>query len=455
MPAGISADQMYLFTVGTVNVGGIIGLTAILTVAVMLLIFVLFYRGTVKRKINHLLGIVSQATAETAEVKSVLGALDIGVIAYGSDGRLLTLNAMAKHFLPEIPLTMLDFLNQYGEDNGLKASFFLGATELTDIFEVGGRKLALSISERPLELKRHSGRIVTLRDISAEDREEQRRKDFVANVSHELKTPLTTIKTYSESLLDWGIEEKSKEALRKDVTRIYDDSIRMETLIEDLLLLSSLDNRGLPLKVETLDFARLVRLTTERMQIQAAGKNVTLNCVVVAQIPPVLADRAALERILVNLISNAIKYSPEKSEIFIYVGTIVDDVYVKVKDRGPGISPEHHEHIFKRFFRVDNTGSRRYGGTGLGLSIVRELADLHRGKIELKSDLGRGSEFTLLIPGKRKVLRDTRTLLLEGNRPVDAVGRAAAEEIEEREALFLPPVTGQQKVLNLTANDQE
>jgi signal transduction histidine kinase len=158
----------------------------------------------------------------------------------------------------------------------------------------------------------------------------------------------------------------------------------------------------------------------------------------VAHIPKVLGDRASLERIVINLLTNAIKYTDPGGEIFAYVGTIVDDVYVKVKDTGQGIPPEYHEHVFKRFFRVDNTGSRRFGGTGLGLSIVRELADLHRGKIELKSEPGRGSEFTLLIPGKRKVLRDTRIMLLEGNRPVDAVGRAAADEIEENEDIQLP-----------------
>lgn len=421
------------------KVGSIIAVTAVLTAAIMALGFILLYRFRVRRRISRLLGVISQVSGESTEVRAVLAALDIGVIAYGSNDRLLTLNQMASNLLPKIPQTLSDFFSYYGEDNGMKASMFLGSSRLTATIPVRGRTLVVTVQKRALDQARLTGHIVMIRDISAEEREETRRKEFVANVSHELKTPLTTIKTYSESLLDWGIDEKDKETLKKDVTRLYDDSIRMEQLIEDLLLLSSLDSRGLYLKVATLDFAGLVRQATERMQLMAAEKGVTLTCVVVAHIPKVLGDRASLERIVINLLSNAIKYTEPSGEIFAYVGTIVDDVYVKVKDSGQGIPREHHEQIFKRFYRVDNTGSRRFGGTGLGLSIVRELADLHRGKIELKSEVGKGSEFTLLIPGKRKVLRDTRTMLLEGSRPVDAVGRAAAEEIEANEALPLSP----------------
>ncbi|HHT44863.1 MAG TPA: hypothetical protein GXZ89_05135 [Fastidiosipila sp.] len=424
--------------IAATKVGSIIAVTAVLTAAVMALGFILLYQFRVRRRISRLLGVISQVSGESTEVRAVLAALDIGVIAYGSNDRLLTMNRMAANLLPEIPETLSDFFSLYGEDNGMKASMFLGSSTLVGTIPTGGRTLVVTVQRRALDQARLSGHIVMIRDISAEEREETRRKEFVANVSHELKTPLTTIKTYSESLLDWGIDEKDKDALKKDVTRLYDDSIRMEQLIEDLLLLSSLDSRGLYLKVETLDFAGLVRAATERMQLMAEEKGVDLNCVVVAHIPKVLGDRASLERIVINLLSNAIKYTEPGGEIYAYVGTIVDDVYVKVKDSGQGIPREHHEQIFKRFYRVDNTGSRRFGGTGLGLSIVRELADLHRGKIELKSEPGRGSEFTLLIPGKRKLLRDTRTMLLEGSRPIDAVGRAAAEEIEANEVL---PVT--------------
>lgn len=427
--------MLFLLSVSTTQINGIIGATVMATAATLTLLFVLLYRTTVRRRISRLLRIITEKSSDSAEVRAVMAALDIGVLAYGSNDRLLTLNQMAENLLTTIPATLADFYSTYGETNGIKASMFLGAGSATGQIEIRGRTLNVTVQKRALDQATLSGHIVMIRDVSAEQREEERRKAFVANVSHELKTPLTTIKTYSESLLDWGIDEKDKATLKKDVKRLYDDSIRMEGLIEDLLLLSSLDSRGLFLKVQTLDFAGLVRQVTERMQLMAEEKGVALSCVVVAHIPEILGDRASLERILINLISNAIKYTEPGGEIYAYVGTIVDDVYVKVKDTGSGIAPEHHEHIFKRFFRVDTTGSRRFGGTGLGLSIVRELADLQRGKIELKSDIGKGSEFTLLIPGKRKVMRDTRTMLMEGNRPVDAVGRAAAEEIVATEAL--------------------
>ena len=273
-----------------------------------------------------------------------------------------------------LPEKLTGFLNAYGQDNGLQAAMLLGTTNATGKLVQQDRILRVRCKESRFDEGRsRAGTIVVLQDITDSEREEKQRKDFVANVSHELKTPLTTIKTYSESLLDWGLAEKPAEAIRKDIWRIHDDSLRMERLVEDLLLLSSIDSRGIRTRMEPLDFSKLIRQSVERLQHQALEKQIVMTCYTVARTPDVYCDRTAIERVMNNLISNAIKYTERSGEVKIYIGYLVDDVYVKVSDTGFGIEREHLSQIFNRFYRVDMTGSRMYGGTGLGLSIAKEL----------------------------------------------------------------------------------
>jgi two-component system sensor histidine kinase VicK len=248
-------------------------------------------------------------------------------------------------------------------------------------------------------------------------------------VSHELKTPLTTIKTYSESLLDWGLTEKNKEAVRKDIWRIHDDSLRMERLVEDLLLLSSIDSRGIRVRLELLDITQVVRQVVDRLQHQAQEKSIDMACFTLSRIPLVFVDRTAMERVVTNLVSNAIKYTDKSGSVKIYISYLVDDVCIKVSDTGFGIEKEHLPRIFNRFYRVDMTGSRMFGGTGLGLSIARELVELHDGKISVSSTLGKGTEFTVMIPIARKVLQDTLNASQLNCPPIDPLHQAAADEL--------------------------
>jgi two-component system sensor histidine kinase VicK len=165
------------------------------------------------------------------------------------------------------------------------------------------------------------------------------------------------------------------------------------------------------------------------MQLQAQEKDIELSCMTVSQIPVVFVDRTAVERVITNLLSNAIKYTERSGKIKVYIGMLVDDIYVKVSDTGFGIEEDHLPHIFKRFYRVDMTGSRMYGGTGLGLSIAKELVDLHHGKIQVQSVLGKGTEFTVMLPSARKIFNDTVTELLSGHALQDILYIKAAEEL--------------------------
>ncbi len=426
----------------------------LLTLGIQSLIFNWLGKRRKRVSSNQLSDYVDKFKEERSKSEAILKDLDIGILAYTSDGRLMNANDEVKAiFEPQpIPESLEAFIETYGQTNGLKASILLGREEITVQLAINDRILRVSLKASRFGQGRHAGTIIVLQDITAQERLEKQRKDFVANVSHELKTPLTTIKTYSESLLDWGLDEKSKDAIRKDIMRMYEDALRMEHLVADLLLLSSIDSKGIRVRMEQQDLAGLARLTADRLMHQAQEKNISLESFAVASIPPIYADRSSIERILVNLISNAIKYTDRNGSVKVYIGHLIDDVYVKVVDTGFGIEKEHLPHIFNRFYRVDMTGSRMFGGTGLGLSIARELSEIHGGKIAVDSTLGKGTEFSVILPSAQKVFRDTLTALRDEQNQPDILHQSALNDLNDyaREEL-----TGSQTLETIGQEERE
>ena len=388
------------------------------------------------RKDQEIASMVTQFVEERSKSEAILADLDVGVLAYTSDGVLININPAARKMLmpKAIPETLKSFIDQYGQENGIQAALLLGSDTISGKLQIADRILRLRLKESRFDEDRKAGTLVVVQDITDQEGEEKQRKEFVANVSHELKTPLTTIKSYSESLLDWGLNEKNAEAIRKDVWRIHDDSLRMERLVEDLLLLSSIDSRGIRVRMELVDFAYLVRQAVERLQHQAQEKQLEMTCYTLTRIPTVFVDRIAMERVITNIVGNAIKYTDKGGEIKIYISYLIDDVYVKVADTGFGIDKEHLPRIFNRFYRVDMTGSRMFGGTGLGLSIAKELVELHGGKINVSSVLGKGTEFTVMVPTALKVMQDTLEGYLVNNPLTGALHRSAAAELQQQAA---------------------
>jgi two-component system sensor histidine kinase VicK len=405
----------------------------ILTICLMLLAGRLINRRYRSQKDREMSSMVNRFIEERSKSEAILADLDVGVIAYSSDGVLINTNPAARKMLApdSLPEQLSELISRYGQENGIQAALLLGNATISGTVLLHERTLRIRLKESSFDEGRRAGTIVVLQDITEQEREEKQRKEFVANVSHELKTPLTTIKTYSESLLEWGLAEKNAEAIRKDVWRIHDDALRMERLVEDLLLLSSIDSRGIRIKPELLDFTRVVRQVVDRLSHQAQEKALDLTCYTLTRVPLLFVDRTAMERVITNLVGNAIKYTERGGLVKVYISYLIDDVYVKVADTGFGIDKEHLPRIFNRFYRVDMTGSRMFGGTGLGLSIARELVELHDGKISVNSVLGKGTEFTVMIPIARKVLSDT----LDGYRlncpPIDSLHLAAAVELQQ------------------------
>ena len=238
------------------------------------------------------------------------------------------------------------------------------------------------------------GAVAVLHDVTELKRLEQVRKEFVANVSHELKTPLTAIQASVETLLDGAINDSSHN--RKFLECIQEDGQRLRNLIEDLLQLSRIESKEVPLKKENVILAETIRRSVEHFKKAIQQKNLTVEVEIVEEKLP--ADPEQLQRAVDNLVDNAIKYNKQNGRIHFRARKEGDWVHLKVEDTGIGIPEENLPRIFERFYRVDKTRSRELGGTGLGLSIVKHIAERHGGRVEVTSRLGQGSCFTLWLP---------------------------------------------------------
>ena len=225
------------------------------------------------------------------------------------------------------------------------------------------------------------------------------RKEFVADVSHELKTPITSIMGYADTLLE---SDYDKEMQTKFLEVISSEARRMARLVTDLLVLSRYDNKKVTKEESIFDLGELTKNCIDRLHFEVEKKNHNIECFVTANVPPVNADKYGIERVILNIISNAIKYTPENGIIKVYVGFVYNDAYIKVIDNGIGIPEADLPRIFERFYRVDKARSREFGGTGLGLPIAKEIIEQNNGSIDIKSEAGKGTEVVIRIPVYKK-----------------------------------------------------
>lgn len=408
-----------------------------------------YFSNEAERRIKN---IIADFKKEKDTSETILRELQVGVLAFGADGRLITGNPSANSLLGvrDVPQTLQGFLNRYGKDNGISLALMLQTNNVTGNVTVKDRIVRIRLTRAQLSMFRNPSWIVIIQDITEQEREDKQRKEFVANVSHELKTPLTTISAYSETLLDWGLEGKSEQEIRKDIARIHDDSKRMDHLVQNLLLLSSIDSRGIRPNMVQYDIVFLLRQVVSRMQVQAQDKKIDLRSSVLSIVPPVFGDPTAIDRILTNLISNAIKYTDHNGRVSVSLQKTDNYISLKVVDNGMGVAKDNLPRLFDRFYRVDATGSRKYGGTGLGLSIAKELTELQGGTISVSSTLGKGSEFVVTIPKAETTYRETLAAILSDSPRTEIIYEnarnyllKAAQEIE-MPIYELNKITGEQ-----------
>jgi multi-sensor signal transduction histidine kinase len=342
---------------------------------------------------------LNKVTRQKKQIETILQYMTDGIMAFDLNGNIIHINSAA--------ITLLGLTgpkNNFNEifksidlDVNLEKIIYLEdwAKSERKIINVKDKYLKIFFASFKDELERPAGAIVLIQDITEHVRLDNMRKEFIADVSHELKTPLTSIMGYAETLAN---SEYDPEMQEKFLKVINNESIRMTKLVNDLLILSKYDNEQIECEKIEFNLGELVKSCLENLQIEADKKNQKVECFVTANVPTVKADKDGIERVVLNILSNSIKYTEDGGVIKIYVGFVYNDAYIKIIDNGIGIPEKDLDRIFERFYRVDKARTRKMGGTGLGLSIAKEILDKNNGRIDIKSKVGKGTEVVITIP---------------------------------------------------------
>jgi two-component system phosphate regulon sensor histidine kinase PhoR len=337
-----------------------------------------------------------------AKLETVLKSMAEGVLVVNKNGDILIMNpSLRRIFLIDAdpqgksPLELIRNVTvQDIIDRTLKGEQTLVSQEL----------LLYSPEERTLRINSAAitrdniieGAILVFHDITELRRLEQIRQDFVANVSHELRTPISSIKGYAETLLEGALEDKDNA--KEFISIIYQDSNRLANLINDLLDISKIESGKMKMNFIALDPVSVIRRAINVIENQAKVKSISLKLKLPPETPKIKADETRISQVIINLLDNAIKYTPENGLVTISAHVVGNTLQIDVADTGIGISEKDLPRIFERFYRVDRARSRELGGTGLGLSIVKHIVQAHAGQVWVKSELGRGSTFSFTIP---------------------------------------------------------
>lgn len=351
--------------------------------------------------VNELKQNLKDANSEKKQKETILKHMTDGVITFNMEGKVTYINPAAKQLLgvKNNDTTFKDIFGKFSDINMEKIIYLDSWTSSEKKIENEQGTMSLFFIPFRDDLDMPAGVMVVIQDITEHVKLDNMRKEFVADVSHELKTPITSIKGYSETLLDGDCDKETE----KHFLHVIDDNAdRMERLVQDLLTLSKYDNNRATNKPTEFDLGELAKLCKEKFDIEIKRKNQDVNCFVTADVPNVYADKDGIERVILNILSNSIKYTPDGGKIDIYVGYVHNDAYVKIKDTGIGIPKNDLDRIFERFYRVDKARSRQLGGTGLGLSIAKEIIEKNNGSINIKSKVNEGTEVVIQIPVKKK-----------------------------------------------------
>ena len=344
---------------------------------------------------------IKDISSQSQQLKAIFNSMIEGVILTDQAGRVASINqaverifevrrqdvegkvfleAIRNNDISEVISTILNLKELLSKEITL-------AYPVQRIFEVNATPIFYNNSI--------SGCLVVIHDITEIRRLENMRRDFVANVSHELKTPLTSIKGFVETLLSGALEDKENN--RNFLKIIQDHADRLDNLVDDLLSLSHLESRGMVIDKKEFNLNSQVKEVIQGFKSQIKNKGIE----VINQLPQELtvnADRNRLEQVFVNLIDNAIKFNKDKGYIKIYNQLSEGNIKIIIEDSGMGIPQRDISRIFERFYRVDKARSRELGGTGLGLSIVKHIVELHGGSVGVDSTEGLGSKFWFTIP---------------------------------------------------------
>lgn len=318
-----------------------------------------------------------------------------GVVAFASDGSILTSNPAASQMLGR-EVSFYDYEALFGQQFPFQKVLSLQRPDfLSGELTVGDRILELYLA--PFSDGEDGGVMSVMHDVTVQRKNDEMRKEFVANVSHELRTPLTNVRSYAETIRD--NEDIPREMENSFLDIIISETDRMTRIVQDLLTLSRLDSGRADMKMCRFSFREAVDSVCRAVELDAQRHRHTLVRSYSGHLlPMIMGDRSRLEQVMMNVIGNSIKYTPDGGTITVDAGVSGKNVWMEVSDNGIGIPQQDRERIFERFYRVDKARSRESGGTGLGLSIAREIVLRHNGTIALADHDGPGTTIRIVLP---------------------------------------------------------
>ncbi len=360
--------------------------------------------GVLTRNFNYMSQVLRDTLSEVENERNKLSTLFLhmtdGVVAFSPAGLVIHSNPAASQMLSRSMDPTTSFQELFAEDAAFDQILTLKRPQYLETQKtVGERELELFMAPYSAD-QAPGGVMVVIHDVTEQRRSEQARREFVANVSHELRTPLTNIKSYAETVIAAG-DELPPELHNNFMGVIVSEADRMTRIVQDLLTLSKIDYGKMEMNVSRFSFSKAVRSVYEAVALNAESHGHTLTFSCEENMPDVDGDRERIEQVIMNIVSNAIKYTPDGGKIAITAATSGRNVFVRISDNGIGIPEKDLPRLFERFYRVDKARSRESGGTGLGLSIAKEILNQHKGDIRIESVYGEGTDVTITLPAAR------------------------------------------------------
>ena len=357
--------------------------------------------GTLTRNFNHMSQVLQNTISEVENERTKLSTLFLhmtdGVVAFGPGGQVIHSNPAAIRMLSRTMDPTTTFESLFGSETEFATLLSLKRSAHRECQKrVGSRELELFMAPFSTD-QTVGGAMVVIHDVTEQRKSEQTRREFIANVSHELRTPLTNVKSYAETILSAG-EDLPPELRENFLGVIVSEADRMTRIVKDLLTLSKFDYGKMEMNISRFSFAEALKNVHKAAALNAQGHGHTFTLDCPEDLPMVDGDQERIEQVIMNIVSNSIKYTADGGIISMTAGTTGKYVYVKVSDNGVGIPEKDLPRLFERFYRVDKARSRATGGTGLGLSIAKEILNQHKGDIRIESVYGEGTDVTITLP---------------------------------------------------------
>ncbi len=388
--------------------------------------------GTLTDTFNHMKSVlkntIDQVSGEQKKLETVFFYLKDAVVAFRDDGSVMHQNTTARDLFAQLLTDDEDTAETQGSGLTLSGLLRLCGVEDSPIFraalerdtEIGDEGYVvreIALCERIFDVslgnfrymeenETMTGVIAVIHDVTGRYELDRSRREFVANVSHELRTPLTSIKGAAETVLRYP--DMPPDMRESFLSMAVEESDRMTRIVGDLLVLSRLDNNRTKWEISEFSVEAVVRHLCEVVKNDIAEHRHTLSVKLDDRLPQITADKDRIEQVLLNILTNAVKYTPDGGQIQIRAAANQTHIAISVRDNGMGIPKEDQPHLFERFYRVEKSRTTGAGGTGLGLAIAKELVEAHGGKIRLKSEVGRGTELTVILPIRSPLADEVR-----------------------------------------------